>query len=387
MAQLHPSGPSLLVASAISATLFAFASSACSRQSMAVGPDARSAGATDSGTATDAGGLATDAGPEDARPTTNDAAMPLVEPCNGLDDNADGRVDESCPCADGEEQACFVGTPALAGVGACARGVQSCELDREFGTWGACTGSGSPTDETCGNEIDDDCDGVADEGCIPSDCAPGDIPEPEVCGNGVDEDCDGLIDEFCESGRAVGRAVRFGAGRLVVWGDEHVFFDSYGDPPRAFWRQMLGWLANGDTRVVTNRALPDAVIADARADGLTITSSFDSGFDARADVLVLVGSTEVDPVALADWVWAGGGLMVLSVGFGDSFECDGLNNPLFELPIQFNCDDPAPWGPVDRLFPHPTTTGLPLDAAPFVNGRWVVEQPDVGSTVLATVAP
>jgi hypothetical protein len=79
--------------------------------------------------------------------------------------------------------------------------------------------------------------------------------------------------------------------------------------------------------------------------------------------------------------------MVLSVGFGDSFECDGLNNPLFELPIQFNCDDPAPWGPVDRLFPHPTTTGLPLDAAPFVNGRWVVEQPDVGSTVLATVAP
>jgi hypothetical protein len=320
---------------------------------------------------------------EDDSATTTDAGMP-GEPCNGLDDDGDDRVDEECPCAGGEEQPCFLGDPSLAGVGACARGTQSCVLDREFGSWGECVGSGSPGEEVCGNDLDDDCDGVADEDCLPTDCLPGDVPEPEVCENGVDEDCDGLIDEFCEPGRAVGRAVRFGAGRLVVWGDEHVFFDSYGDPPRAFWRQMLGWLANGRSRVVTNRGLPAAVVEDARAAGLTVSSSFGGDFDPSAHVLVLTGETTVDPVALADWVWAGGGLMVLSVGLGDLFECEGLNNPLFELPIQFSCDSPAPWGPVGRIYPHPTTLGLPLDAAPFVNGRWVIEQPGVGSTVLAT---
>lgn len=75
--------------------------------------------------------------------------------------------------------------------------------------------------EVCGNAIDENCSGGADEGC-PScdgprpcglgectgvqectdeggwtDCLPHVEPQPERCGDGRDEDCDGSIDEGC----------------------------------------------------------------------------------------------------------------------------------------------------------------------------------------------
>ncbi len=350
--------------------------------------------ALDGGTLQDASRTdAMGAGPGDGGPRADDAGSDAAGPpeaCDGLDDDGDGDVDEGCTCEPGATQPCFLGAPALAGVGACVRGAQECVSGFEFGAWCACTGAGAPTDERCDNAADDDCDGVTDEGCAPTSCGSGDLPVPEVCRNGADEDCDDRIDEDCETGRVVGRAVPYGAGRIVVWGDEHVTFDSYGDAVRPFWSRMLAWLACSDcatpgTRVRTDRPLPAAVVGDAAAAGLTVEAGFGGRFDASTDVLVLVGATSVDPTALADWVWAGGGLMVMSVGFGDRLECDGVNTPLFELPLRFDCTDPNPWGPVSDLYPHPTTTGLSPDNTPFVNGRWVVEDMDTGSTVLAVV--
>jgi hypothetical protein len=89
-------------------------------------------------------------------------AQATSETCDGLDDDGDGSVDEGCSCAAGTEQACYLGDPTKAGVGACVMGVQQCD-NEELGGWGACTGSGQPaTSEQCNNAIDDDCDGALD---------------------------------------------------------------------------------------------------------------------------------------------------------------------------------------------------------------------------------
>lgn len=131
--------------------------------------------------------------------------------CNG--DPSDGcETNGECTCVPGEMQACYTAEPATLDVGECHGGMQVCN---DFGTaWGPCEGEVIPDVEVCGNGLDDNCNGMADEdldadgdgwtvcggdccdeaGAI---CSNPNLVNPgafEVDGNMVDDDCDGVAD-------------------------------------------------------------------------------------------------------------------------------------------------------------------------------------------------
>ncbi len=78
-----------------------------------------------------------------------------TETCDGRDEDCSGAPDEGCDCIVGATQSCG----DWGELGACEPGLQSCVA----GVWGECTGGVRPVAETC-NDIDDDCDGVTDQG-------------------------------------------------------------------------------------------------------------------------------------------------------------------------------------------------------------------------------
>jgi len=112
------------------------------------------------------------------------ALLPAEESCNGLDDDCDDVTDEGedgSPLARG----CYGGPEGTEGVGICAGGVEAC-VD---GAWGGeCAGEvvPGPADEFC-NGLDDDCDGVIDEGSAPEgwSCVPRTGPDGSMLGSPI----------------------------------------------------------------------------------------------------------------------------------------------------------------------------------------------------------
>lgn len=109
----------------------------------------------------------------------SDPNIPGSEVCgNQKDDDCDNGVDEACDCgsvAEGQSVDC-------GGTGDCA-GKQTCT----GGKMSDCVGGKTPAaSETCGNDVDENCNGQKNEGCCPAGEQP--CPGYAVCSsNGVCE--------------------------------------------------------------------------------------------------------------------------------------------------------------------------------------------------------
>ncbi len=102
---------------------------------------------------------------------------PTAEACNNLDDDCDAIVDGMTQRCYPAPTGCSVATGVCQGV--CRLGTQTCTA----GTFGTCAGAVTPGVEIPCNLLDDDCDGLTDEGAGTEQC------------NGADDDCDGQVDE------------------------------------------------------------------------------------------------------------------------------------------------------------------------------------------------
>jgi Putative metal-binding motif len=125
-------------------------------------------------------------------------------------------------CDPGATEECYTGASGTRDVGPCHAGQHTCSAN---GYWGPCEGQVTPVAEVCGNGIDENCSGVADENMdqdgdgfstCDGDCCdntaqcgqpglvnPGAFDAP---GNSVDDDCDGMVDNAvaasCDTGLA-----------------------------------------------------------------------------------------------------------------------------------------------------------------------------------------
>jgi hypothetical protein len=93
--------------------------------------------------------------------TCQQNVQPGTETCDGKDNDCDGTTDEGCQCVDGQTQSCYTGPAGTQNVGICKGGTATCSN----GQWGSCTGQVVPKAEVCGNTLDDDCNGVVNNGC------------------------------------------------------------------------------------------------------------------------------------------------------------------------------------------------------------------------------
>jgi hypothetical protein len=123
-------------------------------------------------------------------------------------------------CDPGDKRECYSGVDGTDGTGPCHSGEQSCGSDA---LWGPCEGQVAPAQELCGDNVDNNCNGMVDENadmdgdgittcggdcCDSTECGSPALVNAgafDVAGDGVDNDCNGVVDDaapLCDQGLA-----------------------------------------------------------------------------------------------------------------------------------------------------------------------------------------
>ncbi|MBU0953404.1 MAG: putative metal-binding motif-containing protein [Nanoarchaeota archaeon] len=121
---------------------------------------------------------------------------PTQESCNDIDDDCNGLVDDGIAC-------CTPGNTRNCGssVGACVSGVEVCT--DEFQWSNDCSGATLPrANDICYNNLDDDCDGIADEFCT----------QEITCANGIQD----LNEEGIDCGAECGNVCPMNIASIVL---------------------------------------------------------------------------------------------------------------------------------------------------------------------------
>jgi hypothetical protein len=146
------------------------------------------------------------------------ACLGVFADCNG--DLADGcerntLQDGACACVPNATESCYGGPPGTEGLGECKAGTRTCSADGS--KWGPCEGQVLPVAETvaCGNGKDDDCNSIIDDvadldgdgwtkcdgdccDSVSDGCSEPTLVNPgafDVSGNNLDDDCNGVVDD------------------------------------------------------------------------------------------------------------------------------------------------------------------------------------------------
>ena len=172
-----------------------------------------------------------------------------AEDCDGIDNNCNQQIDEGCACTPDNEQDCG------SSVGVCQEGSQTCQAGGTWGP--CLDGAGEPVvvpgelEESC-NGLDDDCDGETDQGNPEGGGVCG--TDEGVCEVGVEVCSDGALE--CQGGVQAGEEVcnQPGEGRLDDdcdgLTDEGLAADDYEDNDDCGLSRAIGPIDSGENSLV-----------------------------------------------------------------------------------------------------------------------------------------
>jgi hypothetical protein len=118
-----------------------------------------------------------DTGPQGTCDISSSAFVALQTQYEGLLARVVALESKQINCINGEQQSCYGGASGTEGVGACHLGSKTCQNN----DWGVCIGQVLPIAETCGDSIDNDCDGVIDNSCVTRACNEAEVNAFEQC--------------------------------------------------------------------------------------------------------------------------------------------------------------------------------------------------------------